>query len=266
MKTIYLDKDTIQEHHSTEQSVLALGNFDGLHLGHSAVIDKAKQIADRKKLSLAVMSFSPHPKTVLGKDTQAFNHLMPIKEKERRLAMMGVDLFYIVEFNRAFARLSPESFEADYLLHLGAKAVVAGFDYAYGYKGEGNLASLKQRQSGLEVIEVDKVEWDGEKISSTLIRQCLHQGNVAKMKTLLGESYQTECERVNGSVVVKPYYTLPTPGRYHIRLIQGEKSYIDVATVCREGHVTLEAGKPNFVPNQESLFIEWNEQVQLIRN
>ncbi|WP_054705843.1 FAD synthetase family protein [Bacillus sp. JCM 19041] len=135
MESIFLTNETIRNVESDIKKVVALGNFDGLHLGHSKVIETGLALAKEKGLPLGVMSFSPHPRTVLNKQQNAFHYLMPLHEKEEKLAALGVDYFYIVEFTLDFARLLPEQFEVDYLLGVGANHVVAGFDYKYGFKG-----------------------------------------------------------------------------------------------------------------------------------
>lgn len=158
---------------------MALGFFDGIHYGHLEVIQTAKGIARDKELSLSAMSFFPHPKVVISDGKEQVNYLMPITEKEKILESLGVDTFYIVKFDKTFAQLSPEEFVADYLISLGVVHAVAGFDFTYGRRGLGNLNRLKQDSKGhIEATQVEKVECEGVKISSTRIREMLLQGRV----------------------------------------------------------------------------------------
>ncbi len=137
---------------------------------------------------------------------------MPLSAKKKLLSQLGVDIFYIVEFDREFSALLPEQFAVKYLINLGVVHAVAGFDYTYGFRGAGNMERLKTDSGGiLEVTKVDKVECRGEKISSTCIREKLAIGNVADLPDLLGRPYGVECEWDGISLRVKPYlYTACT--------------------------------------------------------
>jgi len=123
---------------------MALGFFDGFHLGHCEVIKTAFQKAKEKEVSLAVMSFFPHPKTVLSNGNKQICYLMPPVEKEKMLEKLGVNTFYLVKFEPKFASISPEEFVANYLNNLGVIHAVAGFDFTYGHKGKGNMERLKR--------------------------------------------------------------------------------------------------------------------------
>ena len=211
METIYLNHDNlVLWQKKAKPSVMALGFFDGIHKGHLKVIQTALQIAREKNQLLSVMSFFPHPKSVLSNGRKTIDYLMPLSSKEKLLSDLGVDRFYIVEFTKEFAALSPEMFTAQYLLGLGVTHAVAGFDYTYGSKGIGNMDRLQNDSGGLlEVTKVSKVECQGEKISSTSLREKLAQGKVEEVSKLLGRPYEVECEWNGASLKVKPYYTLP---------------------------------------------------------
>ena len=117
METIYVNRENLcnwQE--KAKPNVMALGFFDGLHNGHCEVIKTALQEAKEKNVSLAVMSFFPHPKTVISNGKKQVCYLMPPSEKEEMLRQLGVDTFYFVEFDMEFASLSPEEFVAKYLI------------------------------------------------------------------------------------------------------------------------------------------------------
>ena len=151
---------------------------------------------------------------------------MPPSEKEEMLRQLGVDTFYFVEFDMDFASLSPEEFVANYLIHLGVVHAVAGFDFSYGYKGTGNMDRLKSDSGGLiEVTKVAKVECQGEKISSTCIRERLKKGNVEELPAFLGRPYEVKCDWDGFSFSLNSYYTLPASGRYLVILKQGCDRY-----------------------------------------
>ncbi|MCM3767793.1 FAD synthetase family protein [Neobacillus niacini] len=220
METIFLNPENLSFwQQQARPSVMALGFFDGIHKGHREVIGTAKQIAKENHLLLSVMTFFPHPKTVLSNGKTKVDYLIPLSEKEKLLSGLWVDIFYIVEFDRDFSSLSPEVFAAKYLINLGVVHAVAGFDYTYGFRGQGNMDRLKKDSGGtLEVTKVEKVELNGEKISSTLIRERLLKGLVEELPALLGCPYEVACEWDGESLKAKPYYTLPAPGRYKVKL------------------------------------------------
>lgn len=226
METIYLNPDNLAYwQQQARPSVMALGFFDGVHKGHREVVQTALVKAKEKNLLLSVMSFFPHPKTVLSNGKKQIDYLMPLSAKKKLLSQLGVDVFYIVEFDREFSSLSPEQFAEKYLVSLGVVHAVAGFDYTYGYRGEGNMERLKADSGGLlDVTKVEKVECSGEKISSTNIREKLVNGNVDELPALLGRSYEVECEWDGSFLKVKPYYTLPAPGKYAVTIRSGFNS------------------------------------------
>lgn len=186
METIYLNpgnKALWQER--AKPNVMALGFFDGVHKGHREVIRTALAKAKEKKLLLSVMSFFPHPKTVLSNGKKRVDYLMPLSEKRKVLSQLGVDIFYIVEFDHEFSALSPETFVQKYLINLGVVHAVAGFDYCYGRMGTGNMDRLKADSGGLlEVTKVNKVECNGEKNQFNLHSRKISQrksGRVAQI-------------------------------------------------------------------------------------
>lgn len=226
METIFINRENLafwQE--KAKQSVMALGFFDGLHKGHCEVIKTARCKAKEKHVSLSVMSFFPHPKTVISNGKKQVCYLMPLSEKEEKLRELGVDTFYMVEFDQEFASLSPEQFVAKYLLGLGVVHAVAGFDFTYGYKGQGNMDRLKSDSNGqIDVTKVGKVECRGEKISSTCIRERLLNGKVEELPDFLGGPYEVQCDWDGFSLKPHPYYTLPAPGTYAVTLKKGKRS------------------------------------------
>jgi len=239
METIYLNKGNLAAYQGIASSnVMALGCFDGLHHGHVKVIQTALQEAKKRKVPLSVMSFFPHPKTVIGGKT-CFHYLMPQSEKERRLCELGVETFYLVEFDKDFAGLSPQAFVEDYLIKLGVIHAVAGYDFSYGSRGAGNMETLKHNSGGrIDVTTVDKVEYKGEKISSTRIRQQLLEGNVEELPYLIGQSYEINC--IGAGCVLTPCsnYTLPAPGTYEV-IVKNKQKSLMTQVVVNEKRVML---------------------------
>jgi FAD synthase len=261
METIHINRSNLAEWQKrAKPNVMALGCFDGLHHGHCTVIHTAYQKAKEKQADLAVMSFFPHPKTVISNGKVHVHTLMPLAEKEAKLRKMGVDTFYIVEFDKEFSALSPEQFVAQYLNELGVVHAVAGFDFSYGSRGAGNLDRLNQDSGGrIDVTKVEKVELWGEKISSTCIRDRLLSGKVAELPDLLGRFYETECEWDGVVFMLCPSYTLPGPGIYAVTLNNESGSVQTEVTVIQEG-VQCTTDIPPFLKGK--LSIVWKKQIQ----
>ncbi len=217
-----------------------MGYFDGLHIGHRKVIQTAINQAKIEQLPVSVMSFSPHPKVVLSNGEKQVQQLMTLEAKCEKLAEMGVNRLYLVQFTKSFAKLSPEAFILNYVQGLGVKHVVAGFDFTFGYKGQGKLANLTQyTNEPIQLTEVEKVEYCGEKISSTSIRNRLNEGAVADIHHLLGQHYSIDAFW-NGSDLKQQFQCmLPAPGSYQVRLTGKQKQLETIMMITTNGHLVI---------------------------
>lgn len=175
--------------------VLALGNFDGVHLGHKAVIETAVKEGKRLGLPVHVLTFEPHPYSLFKKEGGAFL-LTSLESKNRLLHEAGADQIVTLSFTPDFAKKTPEAFEQDILFDgCGAKHVVVGFDFVFGCGRGGDRDALRQKlvPMGIGVTEVAPVRDEtGEIISSTRIRAFLRRGEVEKASALLGRSFVLE--------------------------------------------------------------------------
>lgn len=264
MEVIYVNKSNRHTFLSdNEPCVIALGFFDGVHLGHQQVIKEAKNLADEKQLQLACMSFFPHPKEVLKRDKKKIQYLMPMKAKQQVLEKLGVKKFYIVQFDQDFASLTPEQFVQYYLLDFNVKYAVAGFDFTYGKFGKGNMDRIKEDSNHLiEGIKVKKIESDGEKISSTKIRKLISLGKMDIIHRYLGERYQVQgkvfLKNNRVEVVVGDYYLPPPPGVYEVKVSNGDKTVNQVVLVTQEtSKVILSTDINCLLMDQEDIHIEW---------
>lgn len=251
----------------TKPCVMALGFFDGVHLGHQKVIKVAKEKADEKRLPLAVMSFFPHPKEVLSKENKPIPYLIPIERKQNIFEKFGVDIFYIVKFDQVFARLSPEQFIKEYILEFKSRVVVAGFDFTYGFRGQGNMDRIYADSQGkVEGIKVDKVDYKGKKISSTLVRSVITNGDVEQLPNLLGDFYSVEGTvkhtKNRLEVIIHPHYLLPKSGFYQVQVETRFGSFLGEAQVY-DGNVSLNSINNILHPilNNEQIRIYWTKQV-----
>jgi riboflavin kinase/FMN adenylyltransferase len=176
-------------------AVVAIGNFDGLHLGHQRVIGEAGTLARALAAPHAVLTFEPHPRSVLRPEGPPFR-LTPFRMKSRLIEGLGVDLLFTLHFDRAFAARSAEEFIAGVLLErLGARHVVVGYDFVFGNARRGTAALLAERGAalGFGVSVVAPIEADaGAVFSSTRIREHLAAGRPREAAALLGRWWEID--------------------------------------------------------------------------
>lgn len=185
------------QHKKPAASACALGFFDGVHRGHRQVIRAACRTAEEKGLKKAVMTFYPHPKEVL-RGEQA-EYLTTLEQKIELLRAEGIDYLFLVTFSEEFAGLTPQQFVDEYVIGLQIKHVTAGFDYSFGHKGKGTMETFPFHSRGQVSSEtVDEFQENDQKISSTAVRQCLHNGDVEMAATLLGRHYEIKGTVVHG--------------------------------------------------------------------
>ncbi|SDJ72605.1 FMN adenylyltransferase [Streptococcus gallolyticus] len=182
---------------NAKDSVLVLGYFDGLHRGHKALFDKAKEIAKRDNLALTVLTFNESPRLALSRFTPDL--LLSLTSPEKRyekFAEYGVDYLYLIDFTSTFSKLSAKKFLENYIKQLRAKTIVVGFDYKFGHDRK-DAIDLAQQFNG-DVVVVPEVQDNGEKISSTRIRQLIFDGNIKEVNRLLGYNFSTRGIVVHG--------------------------------------------------------------------
>ena len=175
-------------------SAVAIGNFDGIHKGHQAVIREAGRIARDAGIPWAVLTFEPHPREIFSPDGDPFR-LTPFRIKTRQIEDLGVDALFVLHFDPDFARLSAERFISDVLIGgLAARHVVSGYDFVFGNKRAGNCELLlhKGKEEGFDFTCVSAVD-DGEKIySSTRVRKYLIAADPVGAAGVLGRPFEIE--------------------------------------------------------------------------
>jgi riboflavin kinase / FMN adenylyltransferase len=184
--------DPAEPHPLLKGGVFAIGNFDGVHLGHRAVIERTKQIAAERGAPSAVLTFEPHPADYFAGKPVVFR-LTPLAEKVKALRSLGLDGTVVLTFDAALAGHSAEAFVEDILVRgLGIGFAVVGADFHFGAGRSGSPAFLARAgaQNGFGVEILDKVEsCPGETISSSTIRRALERGEVADAALRLGRPY-----------------------------------------------------------------------------
>lgn len=229
MKTVRIA--SVPDTQSFEPCVMALGNFDGVHKGHRQIIGDAKRIAREKGVKPAVMTFDPHPRQVLGAGANFDQLLTPLPVKLRTFEELGVEICYVVHFDRQFAAIPPGQFVEGFLFRMNAAVIVVGFDYRFGAGGRADASALREmaEKAGKSVHVVPAVNLYGEKVSSSFIREKLLLGEVKLASELLGKPYEILGEVVHGegrgrllgfptaNIELSYKFVLPRTGVYLIR-------------------------------------------------
>ena len=246
MEIIKLSHPYSNEEIVQEPIVLALGFFDGVHLGHQAVIRKAKEEAAKRGIKLAVMTFNQHPKIVYSKlDEESMFYLSTNERKAELLTDIGVDILYLVEYTWDFGAQMPQQFVDSYIVGLNAQAIAAGFDYTYGKKDVANMQTLPEHAAGrFDIIEVDQLTINQHKIASTTIRELVETGQIEAANKELGYLYQTSGTVVHGekrggallgyptaNVETASKELLPGIGVYIVEFFVADKWYQGMASV-----------------------------------
>jgi riboflavin kinase/FMN adenylyltransferase len=179
---------------------VTIGNFDGLHLGHQAMLARLQDVARARGLPSCVLSFEPHPREFFAPE-QAPARLSSLREKAECLQQMGIDRLHVFRFDRAFSALTAEAFIEQVLgTTLQARYVLVGDDFRYGAKRAGDFALLERlgRSLGFDAEFLPTVEVAGERSSSTAVRQALAAGELEHAAHLLGRPYSISGRVVHG--------------------------------------------------------------------
>ncbi|GAA4871900.1 bifunctional riboflavin kinase/FAD synthetase [Paenibacillus vulneris] len=261
MQSIHLNYPIVEGKDSiaTVPQVLAIGEFDGIHLGHQEVIKRALQTAKNMHIPASIMTFHPHPKEVLGqhKYTQL---LTPANEKERILAGMGLDNSYLVAFDSEFMKVTPEQFVENMLIPMNVNTVIVGFDFTFGFRGAGTPDTLCELAAGRFAVEVIRpFLLNGSKVSSTLVREYLQSGQLEEANLLLGRPYTITGTVVTGdgrgrtigfptaNIEMSESFVIPTLGVYAAKVIVDGEIH----------HAVMNVGKkPTFVEHLDKPTLE----------
>jgi len=181
-------------------SVVAIGNFDGVHIGHREILRRVIAVAHDGGLTPTVLTFDPHPARVLAPD-RAPSMIMTIDQRLRAFERAGVETTFVLPFSLEFARLSPAEFAGQVLVQaLRTRCVLVGDDFRFGYKQSGNVGTLIElgHRLGFAVQPVAPVLGDRERVSSTAIRQLISKGRVSKACRMMVAPFALEGAVVRG--------------------------------------------------------------------
>jgi riboflavin kinase / FMN adenylyltransferase len=220
--------------------VVALGNFDGVHLGHQAVVRRAVEEGRRRGTKVVAATFDPHPRVVLAPGSEP-GLLTTLEMRREALLGYGVDEVWAIRFDEELSRKSPEEFVCDVLVgEIGASAVVVGENFRFGHRAAGDFRELERLMRGFggEAYAVPVRSGDGEApISSTRIRRLVGEGEVAEAARLLGRPYVLRGEVVVGdkrgktigfptaNVLADPALVVPARGVYAGFVRVGKDTY-----------------------------------------
>lgn len=230
------------EPHDRPPVAAAVGTFDGLHRGHQAIIRRTVEAAKARRAEAAVITFHPHPRTVLGKALIS-TYLTPLEEKIFLLERYGIERLYLIRFTPELSAMTPDDFREKLLRPLSIVHFVVGDDFRFGHRAAGRPHDLAGPDSGVRVDVVPPVMEEGEKIGSSRIRAALERGDVAMANRLLGRPYVLSGEVVRGdgrgrtiafptaNVALSAPYFLPRYGVYGVSANLGARRYPGVMNV-----------------------------------
>lgn len=191
--------DHIDQFEKPDFSVVTIGTFDGVHIGHQIILKKLVKAAKEKGGKSILITFWPHPRFILKKDDGKLKLLSTFSEKVSLIADLGVDYIVKIAFTPEFSNLSADEFVRNILVNqVGTKKLMIGYDHHFGNNREGNIEFLKSRSAdyGFEVDEIPRQDIDHIGVSSTKIRNSLKSGEIHLSNSLLGRGYS-----ISGSVV-----------------------------------------------------------------
>jgi riboflavin kinase/FMN adenylyltransferase len=192
-------------------SVVTIGNFDGVHIGHREIMRRVVAIAREQGLTSTVLTFDPHPARVLAPN-RAPKLITTVAQRLRRLEEEGIDAALLLPFSLEFAALSPEEFVEQILVRtLKARCVLVGEDFRFGFRQSGNIGTLHElgERFGFELQPVQAIVGHGERISSSRIRELVAAGRVSKACRILGTPFALEGRVVSGKGIGRKE-TVPT--------------------------------------------------------
>ncbi|MGB1168769.1 MAG: bifunctional riboflavin kinase/FAD synthetase [Flavobacteriaceae bacterium] len=217
---------------SSEKTIVTIGTFDGIHIGHKKILNNLIKTANKEGKKSVLLTFFPHPRMVLQKD-KTILLLNTLDEKSTLLEKMGLDYLIIHPFSREFSRLSALDFVRDVLVNkLNTSKLIIGYDHHFGKNREGNIHQLKEYclLYDFEIEEIPAQDIDDVSVSSTKIRIALKKGNLKTANKYLGYNYMLSGDVVSGKrlggkigfptaniKIKEPYKLIPSMGVYVIR-------------------------------------------------
>lgn len=227
-----------------DQTIVILGNFDGIHIGHQKLFQTAKNVAKEKGLKTVLFSFYPHPTWILGTNPKSL--LMSKEEKREKIEKLGIDIYVEYPFSFDFSQLSAHEFITEiFLKKLNGQAVVIGNNYFFGKDKQGNVAYMHQlgARYNFEVFVVNEIKHNKITVSSTYIRDLILKGKINLANELLGDFYTVKGIVTKGkqigrtlgfptiNIIPGKIKVLPPNGAYVMKIYLLGQEYYGIANV-----------------------------------
>lgn len=239
-------EEELTRHSPDKDTLLTIGVFDGVHLGHKYLISQLVELAGRRDLLPGVVTFRQHPQEVLFPQTK-MPFLTDLEERSRLLEKEGVALVVPLSFTKEWAELGARRFVELLMKHLRMRGLVIGADFALGRGREGDTAALRLlgREMSFSVDVVPAVKLNGEVVSSTVIRQALAEGDMAKVRRMVGRDFSLHGRVVTGAgrgtgmgiptanLDIDPEHAIPLDGVYATRAYIDGRSYHSMTNIGR---------------------------------
>ena len=238
--------NNINEFNSIDNTILTIGTFDGVHLGHQKVLERLTNAAKENNLESTVLTFFPHPRTILNPN-KPLKLINSVKERTDLLKRSKIDNLIIHPFDKIFSELDPEKYVVEVLVKkLKAKIILIGYDHKFGKNRTANITDLKEygEKYGFKVIEIKAEEISNIAISSTKIRKAISEGNISTTKKYLGYDFSLSGEIVHGKSigrtlgfptanieVKEEYKLLPKNGVYLIQSVIDHNKYFGMMNI-----------------------------------
>lgn len=239
--------------------VVTMGIFDGVHRGHRMLIDHLVSRAAEYNGESVVITFHPHPRLILDDNREGLSFLTSMEEKVELLRKADVDHLVIIEFTQAFSRMKACDFVQNILVEkIKTKHLVIGYDHHFGYKGEGNINTIREcsDSTGFEVEQVQGLLTRDSAISSSIIRESLLKGNIEDAARMLGYHYSIAGKVIEGNKIgreigfptanIEPEYKyklVPCDGVYAVEVRTGNILKPGMLSIGRNPTVNKSAGK-----------------------
>ena len=243
----------ISDFDSNIKTIVTVGTFDGVHLGHKSIFDKLNKLADQNSLEIVLLTFSPHPRHVLFPQNQNLKLINTNEEKIEKIKHLGIQHLIIHEFTKEFSRTTSTDFVKNILVNkLNIEHLVVGHDHQFGKNREGSFQELVDLAEvyNFDIHRVEAFERENVKISSTKIRNAISSGNITHANNLLGSNFfligQVEKGDQLGRKIGYPtanlkiskYKILPKPGVYYVSIIYKDVNYFGMLNIANDSYKT----------------------------
>lgn len=261
----------IENYKSSASTIVTIGTFDGVHIGHQKIINRLINLGSEEKLESVILTFFPHPRMVLQKDS-SIKLINTIEERSAILDNLGLDYLLIKKFTKAFSRLSAEEFVKQVLVDkLHAKKVIIGYDHRFGRNRNADIHDLITygKEFGFEVEEISAQDINDVAVSSTKIRKALSEGNIQKANKYLGYAFMLTGTVVKGKGIGKQldyptaniniqedYKLIPKQGAYVVKSIINDDTVFGMMNIGMNPTVSgdSESIEVHFFDFEQSLY------------